>query len=141
MFFKYASILPDDEHRRRLLNRLAACRNRCHNPKDAGYRNYGARGIRVYGPWLEDKAKFLAYVITLPGWDNPALELDRTHNDRGYEPGNLRFITKRDNINNRRTVRELQARVEELEARLRHCTCGAQEPIHCGHGARAPGSP
>jgi hypothetical protein len=71
-----------------------------------------------------DRRAYLAYLITLPGWDDPSLELDRVDVDKGYERGNLRFITKRENRNNQRSVRELQQRVDELEARLRHLTGG-----------------
>lgn len=133
MFYKYAAIVPDDEHRRRLLNRLAACRNRCHNPNDAGYPNYGGRGIRVHPNWLKNKAEFLAHVASLPGWDDPSLEMDRVDVDKGYEPGNIRFITRSENMLNKRSVRVMQARIIELEARLRHCTCGASQQVHDPH--------
>lgn len=119
-FFKYADACPDDEHRRRLLNRLSACKNRCHNPKDRGYPNYGARGIVVYEPWRTDKAAFLRYVLTLDGWDQPHLELDRIDVNGGYEPGNLRFITKQANNANRRKVQEMQRYILELESRVRY---------------------
>lgn len=124
-YFKYADACPDDAHRRRLLNRLSACKNRCHNPNDSAYANYGGRGIRVHEPWLKDKAAFLRYVLTLDGWDEPRLELDRIDVNKGYEPGNLRFITRKENVNNRRSIPELQKRIIELETRLRHCICGA----------------
>src|SRR5579885_1106752 len=87
-FFKYSKIVPDDGHRRRLLNRLSACKNRCHNPNDRGYPNYGGRGIHLYAEWHKNKCAFLSYVITLPGWDDPILELDRIDVNKGYEPGN-----------------------------------------------------
>lgn len=124
-YFKYADACPDDAHRRRLLNRLSACKNRCHNPNDSGYANYGGRGIHVYEPWLTDKAAFLRYVLTLDGWDEPRLELDRIDVNKGYEPDNLRFITRRENCGNKRSIVDLQRRVIELEVRLRHCSCGA----------------
>jgi hypothetical protein len=124
-WYGYSAIVPDDAHRRRLCNRIAACNNRCHNPKDTAYPNYGGRGIRIYEPWRADRSLFLAHLVTLDGWDDPVLELDREDVNEGYEPGNLRFITKRANRNNQRSVRELQARVDALEARLRYCKCGA----------------
>jgi hypothetical protein len=123
-WFRYADVVPDDGHRRRLCNRISACVNRCHNPNDAGYRNYGGRGISVHAPWRADRAAFLAYLVTLDGWDQPALELDREDVNKGYEPGNLRFITKRENSKNKRKVGVLEARIAELEARLRSCKCG-----------------
>ena len=124
-WFGYAGVVPDDSHRRRLCNRISACYNRCHNPKDAGYPNYGGRGIRVYEPWRADRAAFLRYLVSLEGWDDPALELDREDVDKGYEPGNLRFVSHARNQANRRKIGVLQTRIAELEARLRHCSCGA----------------
>ena len=136
-YFRYAAVCPDDAHRRRLLNRLSACKNRCHNSNDRGYPNYGGRGIRLYEPWHTDKAAFLAYVMSLDGWDQPRLELDRIDVNKGYEPGNLRFISKRDNCNNKRSVQQMQRYIIELEARLRHCTCGTAKSVH---GAECAGS-
>lgn len=130
LFFKYAKWIPDDEHRRRLLNRLSAAIGRCHRPRDPAFRNYGGRGISVFQEWREDRSKFCRFITTVPGWDNPSLEMDRIDVDGGYAPGNIRFVTKRENILNRRTVRDLQRRVADLEARLRHCTCGAPEQVH-----------
>ena len=124
-FFQYADACPDDAHRRRLLSRLSACKNRCHNPKDSAFANYGGRGISLYAPWLADKAAFLRYVLTLDGWDQPRLELDRIDVDGDYAPGNLRFATRKQNNGNKRSVRKMQQRILDLEARLRHCTCGS----------------
>lgn len=129
-WFGYESIVPDPEHRRRLCNRISACYNRCHNPNDAGYENYGGRGIAVWEPWREDRALFLAHLVGLDGWDNPALEMDRIDVNKGYEPGNLRFITKAENSRNKRSVKDLQRRIAELEARLRHCQCGTSQSVH-----------
>ena len=119
-YWAYADVVPDANHRSRLLNRISACLNRCHNPNDAGYPNYGGRGIFVHEPWRKDRRAFLQHLVGLEGWDQPHLELDRRDVNAGYEPGNLRFITKRENHANRRSVRELQARIAELEAHVRH---------------------
>jgi hypothetical protein len=129
-YLGYADILVDDEARRRLLGRYSAARTRCECPTAKQYANYGGRGIQMFPEWMDDRAAFLRYVITLEGWDNPTLEMDRIDNDKGYEPDNLRFITKRQNMDNRRTVRDLQERIHQLEACLRHCTCGAAQSLH-----------
>lgn len=129
-FWAYADIVPDDKHRRRLLNRISACINRCENEKDSAYANYGGRGIRVWSPWVKDRRAFLSYLVSLDGWELADLELDRVNVDLGYAPGNLRFVTRQQNRRNKRTVSELQRRVLELEACLRHCTCGAAKQVH-----------
>lgn len=140
-FWAYADVVPSDDHRRRLLNRISACINRCTNPNDKGYPNYGGRGITVHPEWRANRRAFLEYLVSLPGWDQANLELDRKDVHKGYEPGNLRFITKRENQGNRRTIQQMQRYIIELEARLRSCQCGAAQPIHCDNGQRSDDRP
>lgn len=127
-FYKYAAVCPDDDHRRRLLNRVSAAVTRCHSKNAKQYAGYGGRGIFVYEPWRKDKAAFLAYLVTLDGWDTPENDMDRIDVDKGYEPGNIRFIPAGQNRGtNKRTVREMQIRITELEARLRLAELRAAE--------------
>lgn len=132
-FFGYADIMPDEGHRVRLLNRISACLQRCHSPTNKQFHHYGGRGVFVYGPWRSDRKAFLRYLIGLPGWNVPELELDRTDVDKGYEPGNLRFVSRADNCGNKRSVAKMQARILELEARIRSCKCGASPSVHDHH--------
>jgi hypothetical protein len=129
-YLSYAAAMPDEASRARLLNRLYSAINRCTNPNDRAYPNYGGRGIRVAAEWIEDKSKFLLHVAELPGFDDPYKQLDRIDNDRGYEPGNVRFVSPGVNVINRATVQQLRARIAELEGRLRHCKCGAEAQVH-----------
>lgn len=122
----YAAIVPDDDHRARLLDRISACIMRCHPTK--GHKNYGLRGITVHHEWIVNRGAFLKYVVSLNGWNKPECDLDRIDNNRGYEPGNLRFISRSDNNRNRRTVSALQQENDDLRHRLRR----AEEQIyHC----------
>lgn len=125
-YWKYESVLADEGHRARLLNRISSCIGRCHNPHAKIYMHYGGRGIEVYAPWRTDRIAFLRYLLTLDGWDNPSRDLDRMDNNRGYEPGNLRFATRSENARNKRTVGPLQAEVADLRHRLQR----AEEQIH-----------
>lgn len=132
-YWKYERVCPDEALRARLLNRIASCISRCHNQNNRAYANYGGRGIFVYGPWRTDRIAFLTYLLELPGHDQAHLELDRIDVDKGYEPGNLRFVGRATNVANRRSVRSLQARVTALEAEnadLRHRLRRAEEQIH-----------
>ena len=75
---------------------------RCTNPLNARYKDYGARGITVYQPWVDDRRLFIAHLATLPGHDDYELWLDREDNNKGYEPGNLRFVARSVSQCNRR---------------------------------------
>ena len=125
-YWGYEAIVPDLELRQRLLNRIASCIARCHNPRAKAYQHYGGRGITVFAEWRTDRAAFLRYLLTLQGWDDPRRDIDRVDNNAGYEPGNLRFATRSENARNKRTVEELQVEVADLRHRLRR----AEEQIH-----------
>lgn len=134
----YTRICPDRAHRQRLLDRISAIIVRCTNPKSSVYPDYGGRGIGVHQPWVEDRVAFLRYLVGLDGWDQPELQLDRRDNSRGYEPGNLRFVTRSANMSNKRKLKardfeELKRRIVALEAEnadLRHRLRRSEKPVH-----------
>lgn len=73
---------------------------RCTNPKDPRWSTYGARGargVRVCERWVGSFAAFLEDVGPRPEGKSPGgravYSLDRIDNDRGYEPGNVRWAT------------------------------------------------
>jgi pentatricopeptide repeat protein len=72
-------------------------KQRCFNPNQKDYPNYGARGISVCERWLE-----FANFYEDMGDPPPGLTLDRIDNDRGYGPGNVRWATAREQVLNRR---------------------------------------
>ena len=75
---------------------------RCRNPRAKAYKYYGGRGIGVWPEW--DFVAFAAYVDTHLGPRPPGMSLDRIDNDRGYEPGNLRWATRKQQRANRRPI-------------------------------------
>ena len=78
---------------------------RCYNPNNSRYYAYGARGIRVYEPWLHNFSEFYEYVSKLPGFGKIEMSLDRINNDKGYEPGNIRWAQVLEQSNNKRSNR------------------------------------
>lgn len=71
-------------------------KRRCNSPRSKAYPRYGGRGIRVCDRWQKFE-NFLADMGKRPG---PEFELDREDNDRGYEPGNCRWVRRLINIRN-----------------------------------------
>jgi hypothetical protein len=78
---------------------------RCTNPKNPGYRNYGGRGISVCAEWKRNPDNFLAWAKTA-GYRR-GLDLDRIDNNGPYCPANCRWTTRSINLRNRRTWRQL----------------------------------
>jgi hypothetical protein len=84
-------------------------KQRCYNPNNKRYNTYGARGIKVYEPWMDDYVMFKEWVLTNLGpkpvtnskkrGDN--YSFDRINNDGNYEPGNLKWSTFKEQANNR----------------------------------------
>jgi hypothetical protein len=77
---------------------------RCENPRCKFYRNYGGRGISVHASWRKSFATFLADTGNRP---TDKHSLDRIDNDRGYEPGNVRWALRCQQNRNRRGLRLL----------------------------------
>lgn len=67
-------------------------KQRCLNPKDESYQDYGDRGITIYVKWKDSFTAFLKGVGKAPG---PQYSLDRIDNEKGYEPGNTRWVLDR----------------------------------------------
>ncbi len=71
------------------------------HPGHHAYDDYGGRGIRVHEPWL-DFPTFVADIGAEIGPRPVGRSLDRIHNDRNYEPGNLKWSTPQEQAANRR---------------------------------------
>lgn len=86
-------------HVKVLGRRYDAIKARCTNPNNPGYRNYGGRGITCE---FSSRMEFIRYVEQhLPHTDYREVEIDREDNNGPYAPGNLRLVTRRQNVMNR----------------------------------------
>jgi hypothetical protein len=86
-------------YKHRLYCRWMGMKDRCNNPNNISYHNYGGRGIRVCSEW-NDFWVFVAWA-ELNGWAE-GLVLDREQVNGHYEPTNCRWITVKENNNNTR---------------------------------------
>ncbi len=74
-------------------------KRRCSNLKCKDYKNYGGRGIKNL---FKSSDEFVDYVVNKLRINLCNLQIDRIDNDGNYEPGNIRFVTCKENCNNRR---------------------------------------
>ncbi|UQT03204.1 hypothetical protein TOTORO_03420 [Serratia phage vB_SmaS-Totoro] len=71
-------------------------RNRCDSPKNKKYHRYGGRGVGYHPSF----STFEGFLAGIPEGYSDKMELDRIDNDGNYEPGNLRWITHRNQMRN-----------------------------------------
>lgn len=76
-------------------------KDRCQNPKNRDFRNYGGRGISVE---FQSYASFLGHIGRRP---SPGHSVDRIRVNGNYAPGNVRWATAREQANNMRCNRVL----------------------------------
>ena len=125
------------EKQERLYNIWRSMRQRCDNPNQQSYKNYGGRGIKVCAEW-NDYAKFKEWAMSAgydPNAETGKCTIDRIDNDGNYEPSNCRWVTTQaQNFNRRANVnltfngktqtvsewaRELNVPVDRLRGRIR----------------------
>lgn len=79
---------------------------RCHNPKNKGFVIYGALGISVCAEW-RGEGGFQAFLIAVGEKPSPLHEIDRIDPYGNYQPGNVRWATRKENARNHRSHRLL----------------------------------
>lgn len=88
-------------------------KQRCLNPSNQQYKNYGARGIGICLRWLESFDNFFSDMGNKPD----GLTLDRRDNELGYSADNCRWATPREQRLNQRTCTYLEYQGERLTVR------------------------
>lgn len=84
--------------RTRLHNIWKNVRQRCSNPNASGYKNYGAKGVRMCEEW-NDFLVFHKWAMEKGYTDE--LTLERKDSSSDYSPSNCEWITKGENISRR----------------------------------------
>lgn len=93
--------LSHKEHR--LYRVWDSMRQRCGNPKDSAYKNYGGRGIRVCDEWEDNFLSFRTWAIS-NGY-NDSLTIERINVDDDYCPENCKWIPFSEQTSNRRKTK------------------------------------
>lgn len=80
-------------------------KSRCYNKNSQHYSLYGGRGITVCEEWLNDFMAF--YEWSMSNGYSDDLTIDRIDTNGNYEPSNCRWVTVKEQQNNRRNNKML----------------------------------
>lgn len=124
-------------------------KQRCYNPQNDRYNNYGARGIRICDEWLNDFSVFYEWAINSGYSDN--LTIERIDVNGNYCPENCTWIPNSEQGNNRTnnhwvvyngeklTLKQLSRKynihIDTLSYRLKHWDIdkAVNQPVQGGH--------
>lgn len=107
-----AKVTKHGQARTKLYRVWAVMRNRCNNPNDKNYHNYGGRGIKVHPDWDNGYEDFYEW-SKVSGYKE-GLTLDRINVNGNYEPSNCEWITIQEQQLNKRTTVRLEYNGEIL---------------------------
>jgi hypothetical protein len=98
----------------RLYRVWMAMKQRCELQTAKSFPIYGGRGLTVCDAWMT----FEGFYADMGDPPFPRATLDRIDNNRGYEPGNVRWATSKENNRNRRnnTLLEIGGRAQCIAA-------------------------
>ncbi len=96
----------------------AGMKNRCTNPNNQAYNNYGGRGISVCDEWIKSPVVFIDWGLR-NGYKS-GLEIDREDNESGYSPSNCRFVTGKTNMRNTRGNKLSETLATEIRLRYKN---------------------
>jgi len=86
-------------------------KQRCNDPQNSAYRNYGARGISVCKRWLASFENFYADMGDRP---SPKHSIERKNNSLGYIPHNCKWALPEEQASNKRVTRRITHNGETL---------------------------
>lgn len=95
----------------RIFHEWQSMLQRCNNPNNQRYEDYGGRGIKVCDEWIDSFVSFCEWSMD-NGYDE-ALTLDREDVDGNYSPDNCRWVTNFEQQSNKRNNRIIECNGEK----------------------------
>lgn len=128
--------------RHRLKQSWSNMLTRCYNPKAEHYRRYGGRGITVCNQWRYNFTAFAQWALRHGFYTD--LTIDRRENDKGYYPGNCRWLPWLENYRGREITDHYRNNSRALLAKVNRAAVLAKasavnsKPVIASNGAAYP---
>lgn len=92
-----------------LYNKWHGIKQRCENQNNSCFKDYGGRGIKLCDEW-QNFDSFQEWALENGYQDE--LTIERINNNGNYEPGNCKWVTRKEQGNNKRNNRLLSYKGE-----------------------------
>jgi hypothetical protein len=102
-----ANITHGMSHKPGIWRRWQNMKGRCNRVTNSHFADYGGRGIKVCDRWNDSKTGFQAFYDDMGLPPTPEHTLDRIDVNKGYEPGNVKWSTPKEQNLNKRGTRKI----------------------------------
>lgn len=72
-------------------------KQRCYNPNNPRYKNYGGKGVKICDEWDSDYLAFREWAFQHGYEENKGMSIDRLDESKGYNPDNCEWVSISEN--------------------------------------------
>ena len=97
-----------EEIEKKFFRTMRCAKNRATNPNNKDYDTYKDKGWKFSGSFDFVKSELFPFVEACEKYGVETVTIDRIDGARGYEPGNIRWVTMEQNLKNKPIIRPVR---------------------------------